>query len=117
MPPSRHLQQLANGASNGTVSGERTTGGYDLFDFVPTDYPDFTLPGDYEGTSGGAVWRIYLKLEGDSRKTAAVRLWGMPFYQTKKGRGGHALTCHGMGGVYGSLLNAILAQWPEEAAS
>jgi hypothetical protein len=47
--------------SNGTVSNGRIVGGYDLFDFSPTDYPDFTLPGDYGGASGGAVWRIYLR--------------------------------------------------------
>ena len=27
-----------------------------------------------------------------------------------------ALTCHGMGGVYGALLNAIIAKWPDEAS-
>jgi len=35
--------------SNGAVSAEREAGGYDLFDFAPTEYPDFKLPGDYQG--------------------------------------------------------------------
>jgi hypothetical protein len=100
--------------SNGTVSGERTAGGYDLFYFAPTDYPDFTLPGNYGGTSGGAVWRIYLKLDGEKPDIAGVRLWGVPFYQTKKDEGGHVLTCHGTAGIYGSLLDAIVAKWPRE---
>jgi hypothetical protein len=64
--------------SNGSVSAEREVGGYDLFDFVPTEYPDFKLPGDYKGTSGGAVWRIYLKLNGEKPEIAATRLWGVP---------------------------------------
>lgn len=102
--------------SNGTVSGERCVGGFDLFDFVPTDYPDFTLPGNYGGTSGGAVWRIYLKADGDKPEIAGVRLWGMPYYQSKKA-GGHVLTCHGMGGIYGALLDAVVARWPEETAA
>lgn len=54
--------------SNGTVSAEREVSGYDLFDFAPTDYPDFKLPADYQGTSGGAVWRICLS-QGRLRKT------------------------------------------------
>jgi len=102
--------------SNGTISGEHIGGGYDLFDFVPTDYPDFKLPGDYQGTSGGAVWRIYLKVNGDNPEIAGARLWGIPYYQTKKEGGGHVLSCHGMGGVYGALLDAVIAKWPEETA-
>lgn len=102
--------------SNGTTSGEREVAGYDLFDFTPTDYPDFTLPGDYGGTSGGAVWRIYLKVDGEKPEIAGVRLWGVPYYQSKTEKGGHVLTCHGMNGVYGTLLDAIVARWPEEAA-
>jgi hypothetical protein len=100
--------------SNGTISAEREVGGYDLFDFAPTKYPDFKLPGDYEGTSGGAVWRFYLKLNGEKPEIAESRLWGVPYYQTKKEGGGHVLTCHGMGGVYGTLLDALIAKWPDE---
>jgi hypothetical protein len=102
--------------SNGMVSAERVVGGYDLFDFAPTEYPDFKLPGDYQGTSGGAVWRIYLKLNGEKSEIAGSRLWGVPYYQTKKEGSGYVLTCHGMGGVYGALLDAIIAKWPEETA-
>jgi hypothetical protein len=80
--------------SNGPVSGERTGDGYDLFDSASTDYPDFTLPGNYGRTSGGAVWRIYLKLDGEKPDIAGVRLWGMPFHPTKKDDGGHLLSCH-----------------------
>ena len=89
-------------------------GGYDLFDFAPTDYPDFKLPGNYKGTSGGAVWRIYLKLNGEKPEIAGSRLWGVPYYQTKNEGGGYVLTCHGMGGVYGALLDAVIAKWPDE---
>jgi hypothetical protein len=102
--------------SNGTISAEREVGGYDLMEFAPAEYPDFKLPGDYQGTSGGALWRIYLKLNGGAPAVAATRLWGVPYYQTKKEDGGHVLICHGMGGVYGVLLNAIIEMWPEETA-
>jgi hypothetical protein len=73
------------------------------------------LPGEYGGTSGGAVWRIYLKVDGEKADIAGVRLWGMPYYQTKS-ETRHVLTCHGLGGVYSALLDAIVAEWPEETA-
>jgi hypothetical protein len=38
----------------------------------------------------------------------------MPYYQMKKEGGGHVLTCHGTGGIYGSLLDAIVKKWPEK---
>jgi hypothetical protein len=60
--------------------------------------------------------RFYLKVDGDKADIAAVRLWGMPYYQTMKEGSGHVLTCHGMGGVYDALLDAICAKWPEEAS-
>lgn len=102
--------------SNGTISAQRDVGGYDLMEFAPAEYPDFKLPGNYQGTSGGALWRIYLKLNGGTPAVAATRLWGIPYYQTKTERGGHVLTCHGMGAVYGRLFDAIIAKWPEESA-
>jgi hypothetical protein len=102
--------------SNGTVSGEREANGFDLFDFVPTEYPDFKLPGNYQGTSGGALWKIYLKLNGEIPQVAAARLWGVPFYQTNE-KGSHRLTCHGMGGVFGRLVDAVIAKWPEETSA
>jgi hypothetical protein len=65
--------------------------------------------------NGGAVWRIYLKLNGEKPEIAATRLWGVPYYQTKREDGGHVLTCHGMAGVYGALLDAVIAKWPDDA--
>jgi hypothetical protein len=103
--------------SNGMVSATHEANGYDLVDFMPAEYPDFKLPGNYQGTSGGALWRFYLKLNGEKPEIAASRLWGVPFYQTKGGDGTHTLTCHAMSGVYGSLLDAIANKWPEETAA
>ena len=37
-----------------------------------TEYPDFKLPGDCQGTSGGAVWRIYLKVDGEKMEPKDV---------------------------------------------
>lgn len=85
-------------------------------EFAPAEYPDFKLPGNYQGTRGGDLWRIYLKLNGGAPGVAATRLRGVPYYQTKKQGDGHVLTCHGMGGVYGALLSATIEKWPEETA-
>lgn len=62
----------------------------------------------------GAVWRIYLKVEGKKTDIAADRLWGLPYCQTKKDGGGQVLTCHGTSGIHGALRDAVFAKWPEE---
>jgi transposase len=85
--------------SNGTVSGARETNGFDLFDFAPTEYPDFKLPGQLPGNERRTLWKFYLKLNGETPEIASARLWGVPFHQTKNENCSHMLICHGMGGV------------------
>ena len=99
--------------SNGTISAERDVGGYDLFAFAPTDYPNFKLPGDYQGTSGGAVWRIYLKVNGEKPEIAGARLWGVR--TIRRGRRAVTFWPVAMAGVYGVLLDAS-RKWPEETS-
>jgi putative SOS response-associated peptidase YedK len=41
----------------------------------------------------------------------------VPYYQTKKNGGGHTLTCHGMGAVYGRLVDSVVAKWPVETSA
>ena len=52
-------------SSNGTVSADRAVRGYDR-----STSRRFKLPGDYQGTSGGAVWRICLKVDGEKPEVA-----------------------------------------------
>jgi hypothetical protein len=97
-------------------SNDRIVLGYDLFDFAPTDYPDFTL-----------AWRLRSDqrrrgvedLPAGRRREASYRrrsALGHAYYQTKNEGGGHVLNCHGTGGVYGALLDAVVTKWPEETA-
>lgn len=103
--------------SDGNIVGTERKNEFDLIEFAPKKYPDTNLPGDFEGTSGGALWRIFFDVDQDQAKVVASRLWGVPFVQTFPSNGKpHTLTCHAMAAVYGPLMNLIAKEWPEEAA-
>jgi hypothetical protein len=90
---------------------------FDLIEFAPKRYPDTDLPGDFRGTSGGALWRIFFDVDQDRAKVVACRLWGIPFLQSLPSQNGdRTLTCHAMTGVYGALLDLTAREWPEESA-
>ncbi|MGL5168979.1 MAG: hypothetical protein ACRC9K_24120 [Afipia sp.] len=45
--------------TNGDITAEREVDGYGLLDFIPVEYPDFKMPGNFEGTSGGCLAAIF----------------------------------------------------------
>jgi hypothetical protein len=88
---------------------------YDLWYFEPSSEIDFTVPGNFEGTSGGAVWRFFVKPEDNG--TVSVldrRIVAVPFYQTLRDDGKKELTCQGPREIYGHLLDKIQQRWPDE---
>lgn len=80
---------------------------FDLFDFEPAPRPGFILPSDYRGVSGGAVWRFYVNLEGETPKVVEKRLLGVPFHQSDLKDGNRVLRCHGPRSVYATLFDKI----------
>ena len=88
---------------------------FDLFDFEPAPRPGFILPSDYRGVSGGAVWRFYVNLEGETPKVVEKRLLGVPFHQSDLKDGNRVLRCHGPRSVYATLFDKIREQWPSES--
>jgi hypothetical protein len=97
--------------SNGAISAESEVGGYDLFNFAPTDYPDFKLPGDYQGDQRRRGLANPSQSRDEKPEVEASRLWGVV---TKNERGSRVLSCPGTSGIYGALLDAIVAKWPAE---
>lgn len=103
--------------SDGDIVRANRKNEFDLIEFAPKKYPDTNLPGDFEGTSGGALWRIFFDVEQDQAKVIASRLWGVPILQSSPSQKGvRTLTCHAMTGVYGALMDLIAKEWPEETA-
>ncbi len=104
--------------SDGSIAGTRHANGYELLSFLPNLYPDTQLPGDFRGTSGGALWRVYIGKKGASYEAIGKRLWGVPFYQLLPDlKGRRTLTCHGPDAIYTSMLDEIKKQWPTEVES
>jgi hypothetical protein len=90
-------------------------GEFELYYYRPTSNPDFELPKSFEGTSGGAVWRLY-PAESDGRvEIIERRLLGVPFHQSRDPDGERIITCHGPRGIYGRLVDKVTECWPEGA--
>jgi hypothetical protein len=100
--------------SDGVVEKERNKCGFDIFEFKPANYPDFQLPTNFEGVSGGGLWRIYLTERDGTPEIVDKRLLGVPFYQNLENGIVTSINCHGPMGIYGTLYDAIAAKWPSE---
>ncbi len=86
-----------------------------LFEFEAAPRPDFNLPSDYGGVSGGAVWRFDIDLESKPPRVAQKILFGVAFHQSDLKDGKRTITCHGPRDVYARLLEKIRERWPGES--
>jgi hypothetical protein len=94
----------------GEVIDSKEVGGFDIYRFKPKPAPGFALPGTYEGTSGGGLWRLYTKKNDDgSFSLVQRRLAGIAFWQTPPPRN---IICHGQRSLYENLVQAIRQRWP-----
>ena len=100
--------------SNGEIKAEKKKDWYDSFEFTHTGYKDFALLEDFEGASGGSVWKIFFKHHGRKGVVVGHELWGVPYWQYNNDDGGKTLICHGRAGIYGRLLQQIKESWPDE---
>jgi hypothetical protein len=94
----------------------RYTDKHGLYYFEPNKEIDFSLPGSFQGMSGGAVWRFYVTKNRDGELNVVDRrLIAVPFYESPAADGKRILTCQGPFGIYGSLIDAVTNAWPDEA--
>jgi hypothetical protein len=104
----------------GSSDPTRLVSDYDLIDFQAINDldPDYKLPSNYQGTSGGALWRLYFDMKGEEPSIIAGRLRGVPFRQSDATADGkRVLTCHGPKSIYSKLVAAVETRWPEKEAS
>ncbi len=96
--------------------GAKWTDTFDLQYVEPKSDPDFKLPDSFEGTSGGALWRFFVVEK--EKKISVVERWllGVPFFQSRSADNKRTITCHGPRGIYGSLIDRVVAKWPAETA-
>jgi len=95
---------------NGRSIAKRDADEYDYIDFEPTPTPEFKLPSNYGGVSGGGLWRICF-VEEDSKIVIKKNwLYGIPFYQNESR---DKIICHGPKSIYSKLIDAIQEKWPD----
>lgn len=117
LPPERRGQRRKGFEAlftDGDIVSGRIRDRHELMDFVPKNYPDFKLPGSFEGTSGGAIWQLFLQMVDGQAKVVAKRYWGIPFYQRRRTGKTAVLICHGPDGIYKAMFDKIVDTWPSE---
>jgi hypothetical protein len=109
----RRLKGFSGLFGVGYVSGTRECNGYDLVDFETKHGENSKAPLNYKGTSGGALWRVYITKDSNGQPSVAdKRIVGVAFHQSDLVDGARTITCHGPKSIYGALLQAIRNKWP-----
>lgn len=99
----------------GFVNGERESNGYDLVNFQTNSGENLKAPSNYQGMSGGALWRVYITPDDNGHASICdKRIVGVAFHQTENIEGARTITCHGPNSVYEVLAQQIRQRWPSE---
>lgn len=98
----------------GKVATEYEEGGFDYLSYETLYNELYEGPDSYGGFSGGALWQLLLKPDGDELHIADRLLSGVPFLQSGKksdanGQVTKEITCHGRRSVYRDLIDAVRA--------
>jgi len=112
--PHRRAKSFSAVFCDAKEQNTRKSDGYDLVDVAPVAYPDFALPPNFEGMSGGALWRMYFIERGGTPQIITKHLVGIPFYQSVNANGSTIITCHAATGIYKTLVETIEDRRPDE---
>jgi hypothetical protein len=87
-----------------------TRDGFDYIRLEPVPASQFELPDHYGGTSGGGMWRVYVRKQPDGSYTAVeTRLVGVVFSQSPAPN--RTLLGHGPVSIYGHLVAEMKRRW------
>jgi hypothetical protein len=96
----------------GSVIAAPKVGQWDQLQFKPQPQSESVLPTNFRGTSGGGIWRVYLKKDAEGRYSPLeTRLTGVAYWQDKIA-GSLGIIGHGPISIYGHLLTEIYRRWP-----
>lgn len=112
LPPERENERRKGFEAiitDANLIGSKETGEASVDQVKPKRYPDFTLPGNFGGTSGGGLWRIYFNESEGKATFVTARLAGVPFYQSPPDKDRlRTLTCHSASGKGSSQLARLI---------
>lgn len=96
----------------GSVIDAPKLGQWDQLHFKPQPQSESKLPTNYQGTSGGGIWRIYVQRDANDKYVVLeTRLTGVAYWQDNVD-GSLGVIGHGPISVYGHLLAEIYSCWP-----
>ena len=90
---------------------------YDRLKFVPDPTEMDRPPESYAGSSGGGLWRIWIRQEdGGHTSLADRRLIGVAYYEVPTASGSLNIVCHGPASLYERLISAISGEMAGQQA-
>jgi hypothetical protein len=101
--PERSITTMGALSNVGIFKEAAGASGYDFFEFVATPERNFKMPENYQGVSGGGLWKFYLKSKPGGFDVVQARLVGVAFYQTDGG----TILCHGPHSIYHELYGRL----------
>ena len=98
----------------GSVTKEFDQGDFDYLVFEALYNEFYEGPESYEGMSGGGLWQVVVKPNGDKLVVSEYLLSGVAFYQSGKkqndeGEVVREVICHGRRSLYQSLIDKVHA--------
>lgn len=106
---SRRIKVFESMCGVGTVSDAYFDDGYDYRDFNASFGEGYEGPVNYQGISGGGLWRFDVKSSlGDKDQIVGATLRGVAFYQSAIENETRAIVCHAEHSVYEHLINEIV---------
>jgi hypothetical protein len=84
---------------------------YEKLIYAPQALPMTELPEHWKGTSGGGLWRVRVGEDDEGQRKLDVALAGIAHMETRPGGN---IVCHGPRSLYGRLVAAMRAKWPND---
>lgn len=82
---------------------------YDLCELEVSYEAPLATPDNFQGVSGGGLWRIFFSDDGSVQQRELV---GVPFWQHSSVEDLRRLVCHGPKSIYDYLPGKLGAKWP-----
>jgi hypothetical protein len=97
----KYFTSICGGA---VVTSEEQRGDFDYFNFRVKYGATYKGPQSFAGVSGGALWQVFARIDGDAVDMADPLLSGVAFFQTAIDDDGRTIVCHGRRSIYDSVV-------------
>jgi hypothetical protein len=98
-----------------TIAKKYKEGGTQVLDCRINYAPDIKVPASYEGVSGGALWELFVELDGTNVTSTKKKLYGVAFRQSESIENNRFVACQGPDQIE-DLMRKMVIKWPDQIA-